>query len=174
MELDNYIACICEGNAEQAVMDLLLENDRLIFNRDELLDNEIIRCRAAKEFENKYLRKNPNKKITVLRILDSRREGFILSKAYREKIEVINVITAPEIEMLVILSEGKYNEFKSSRRMKPSEFCKSKLNYKYVKSYSFILEYFSDIDKLINSIKEYRRISQVKKGECTLFDLIKK
>ena len=25
MELEGYIACICEGSAEQAIMDLLLE-----------------------------------------------------------------------------------------------------------------------------------------------------
>lgn len=28
------------------------------------------------------------------------------------KIDVINVITAPEIEMLIILNEGKYAEYK--------------------------------------------------------------
>ena len=35
-----------------------------------------------------------------------------LSKAYENKVDVINVITALEIEMLIILNEDKYNEFK--------------------------------------------------------------
>jgi len=44
-------------------------------------------------------------KISVIRILDSRRENFKLSKAYEHKVDVINVITAPEIEMLIIFNE---------------------------------------------------------------------
>ena len=141
MNLDGYVACICEGSAEQAVMDLLLEEDKLIFNSDKLLDGEIIRCRDGKTFESKYLRKGFKDKITVLRILDSRREDFKLSKAYAGKIDVINIITAPEIEMLIILNENKYENFKKSGE-KPSIFCKTKLRYKDVKSYDFVKKYF--------------------------------
>ena len=36
----------------------------------------------------------------MIRILDSRREEFRLSKAYEQKVDVVNVITAPEIEIL--------------------------------------------------------------------------
>ena len=51
MELSKYIACICEGTAEQTIMNLLLENNRLIFTYDDLLDGEVLRCRKAKDFE---------------------------------------------------------------------------------------------------------------------------
>ena len=44
------------------------------------------------------MRKEFEGKITVYRILDSRREKFNLSKAYEDKVDVKNVITAPEIE----------------------------------------------------------------------------
>lgn len=44
------------------------------------------------------------------RALDSRRENFKLSKAYAGKVDVINVITAPEIEMLIIFNEDKHKE----------------------------------------------------------------
>lgn len=172
MNLDGYVACICEGSAEQAVMDLLLEEDKLIFDSDKLLDGEIIRCRDGKTFESKYLRKGFKDKITVLRILDSRRENFKLSKAYAVKIDVINIITAPEIEMLIILNENKYENFKKSGE-KPSIFCKTKLKYKDVKSYAFVKSYFSNVDTLIECIKEYKRISNVKNGEYTLCDLLK-
>ena len=33
MELEGYVACICEGAAEQAIMDLLLDNNKLKFIR---------------------------------------------------------------------------------------------------------------------------------------------
>ena len=171
MNLDGYVACICEGSAEQAVMELLLDANKLIFTTEQLLEEEIIRCRGAKRFEQKYLRKGFNKKITILRILDSRRENFTLSKAYVDKVDVIDIITAPEIEMLIIFNEDKYTEYKKSK-MKPSEFCKIKLKLGNVKSYEFVKKYFSDISKLCESINEYRQISKVRKGENTLFDLL--
>lgn len=172
MDLNGYIACICEGSAEQAIMELLLDDNKLIFTSEQLLEEEIIRNRSAKEFEQRYLRKSFNDKITVLRILDSRKENFNLSKAYKDKVAVIDVITAPEIEMLIIFNEDKYEDFKKSK-MKPSEFCKIKLKFKSVKNYTFVKDYFSDTNKLFKSIHEYRRVSNIKKGEYTLFDLLK-
>lgn len=106
MELARYKACICEGAAESAIIDILVDNNLLIFPRSEMLDESVIRCRNAKRFEERYLRKGFDDQISVVRILDSRREEFRLSKAYAHKIDVINVITAPEIEMLIILNEG--------------------------------------------------------------------
>lgn len=103
MELAKYKACICEGSAEEAIIDILVDNDLLIFNREEMLEERVIRCRSAKRFEERYLRKGFDEQISVIRILDSRREEFRLSKAYEQKIDVVNVITAPEIEMLIFM-----------------------------------------------------------------------
>lgn len=172
MELTKYVACICEGAAEQTIIELLIDADKLIFARDDLLEGEPLRCRSAKNFEEQHLRKGFTEKITVLRILDSRRERFKLSKPYEHKIEVINIITAPEIEMLVILNEGKYNEYKRSGK-KPSDFCKTNLKYPNVKSTDFLEKYFADVNALIAAIKEYKRVSNIPNGEYTLFDLLK-
>lgn len=175
MELQKYIACICEGAAEHVIMELLLDNDKLQFTREDLLEEDLLRCRNAKTFEEQYLRKGFSEQITVLRILDSRRENFRLSKAYIHKIKVINVITAPEIEMLIILKENRYKEYLKYKNanMKPSEFCKSILKYPDVKSAQFIKGYFSDVDELITSIKEYKRVSDVQRSEYTIADLLK-
>ena len=48
MELAKYKACICEGSAEEAIIDILVDNDLLIFNREEMLEERVIRCRSAK------------------------------------------------------------------------------------------------------------------------------
>lgn len=72
MELAKYKACICEGSAEEAIIDILVDNDLLIFKREEMLEERVICCRSAKRFE---------EQISVIRILDSRREEFRLSKA---------------------------------------------------------------------------------------------
>lgn len=172
MKLTKYKACICEGSAENAIIDILLDHNLLIFTREEMLEEDVIRCRSAKHFEEKYLRKSFLNKIAVIRILDSHHENFKLSKAYMHKVDVINIVTAPEIEMLIIFSEQKYNEFKKSGK-KPSDFCKTDLKMAGVKTYNFVKEYFSDPKTLVNAIKQYHKNSKIRKGEYTLLDLLK-
>lgn len=171
MELSKYIACICEGAAEQAVIELLLDSNKLIFRYDDMLENEVIRCRSAQKFEERYLRKGFTEKITILRILDSHRENFNLSRAYRGKIDVINIVTAPEIEMLMIYAEKKYAQYKRSGK-KPSIFCKEDLGYSNVKSTAFVKQYFQNIDVLIAAIREHKRVAAVQRDEYTLADLL--
>ena len=54
MELSKYIACICEGAAEETIIKLLLDADRLQFTYDHLLEREVLRSRKAKKFEEQY------------------------------------------------------------------------------------------------------------------------
>ena len=136
------------------------------------MEEQVLRCREGKTFETRYLRKGFTDKISVIRVLDSRRENFKLSKVYENKVDVINVITAPEIEMLIIFHENRYNEFKKSQK-KPSEFCKENLRMSDVKSYSFVRDYFSDPEVLVAAIKKYHEMSRIPKGEYTLMDLLK-
>lgn len=173
MELSKYVACICEGTAEQVIVEKLLDAERLIFSKDDLLDGELIRTRGAAAFEKRYLRKGFQDRITVVRILDSRRERFNTSKAYEHKIAAVyNVITAPEIEILIILNEGKYEAYKRSRK-KPSDYCKEDLKMSDVKSRKFVEDYFSDVNILVAAIREYRRVSNIPEGEYSLCDLLK-
>ena len=169
----SLIACICEGGAETAIMDILLDNDLLIFKREQLLEESVLPRTSVKEFERRYLRMAFDQKIIILRVIDSRGEEFNLSKAYRCQVEVINVITAPEIEMLIIASQKKYDEYKRSGVKKPSDYCKNVLGIKNVKSPKYIKEYFSDPDYLIDSIKEYNRVHKQKNNEASLYDLLK-
>ena len=155
----NPIACICEGGAETAIMDILLDNDLLIFKREQLLEESVLPRTSVKEFERRYLRMAFDQKIIILRVIDSRGEEFNLSKAYRCQVEIINVITAPEIEMLIIASQKKYDEYKRSGVKKPSDYCKNVLGIKNVKSPKYI--------------KEYNRVHKQKNNEASLYDLLK-
>lgn len=47
MNLSKYKACICEGAGEAAIIDILVDNDLLIFKREEMLDEKVIRIRNA-------------------------------------------------------------------------------------------------------------------------------
>ena len=166
------MAVICEGGAETAIMEMLLDADQLICTEEDLFYVEIIRCRSAGTFERRYLNVRMGFKLTVIRVLDSRRENFKLSRPYCDRVEVINVITAPEIEMLIILNEGRYDQFKKSG-MKPSEYCKQIFKNENLKSRKWVKEYFRNIDDLLRSIRLYEHVSDVRKGEHTLQDLLK-
>lgn len=176
MAYEGLVACICEGGAESTIIKILLDNNLLQFSSEQLLDGEILGRwdRSAKNFEKNHLKKGFDEKITVIRVLDSYRETFELSKPYRDKVGVINVITAPEIEMLIIINEHKYVEYQRVKSsMKPSEFCKTVLGITDVKSPKFIEYYFSDTEILINALKEYKRMKSMRHGEKCLADLLK-
>ena len=172
LNLGEKVAVICEGGAETAIMEMLFEAGKLIFTEDDLFYDEIIRCRSAETFEQRYLKVRMDFKLTIIRVLDSRRENFRLSRPYCDAVDVINVITAPEIEMLIILNEGKYDQFKKSGK-KPSEYCKQIFKNENLKSRKWVKEYFKNIDDLVQSIRMYDHVSDVRKGECTLLDLLK-
>lgn len=170
MRKPDLIACLCEGSMEQAIMEILLDNNRLIFEREQLLEEEILRCRSAKNFERDYLNKTTNEMITVYRILDSTNENFKLSGPYIKRVTVVNIITAPEIEMLVIHAEGKYDDY-SRKRMKPSDYVKQYLKLGKIKSYEFAKRYFANHEVLVEAIQQYKQKSANKSG--TLADLLK-
>ena len=93
MKLAPYIACVCEGSAEAAIIDVLVDNNLLIFTREDMLEENVIRCRSAKTFEERFLRKGFKDQISVIRILDSRREEFrlsIISELYTGNKDAIN------------------------------------------------------------------------------------
>ena len=71
IELGSYVACIAEGGAETAILELLLDHHRVIFEREMMIDEKILSCRSASAFESKYLRMGFEGKITVFRVLDS-------------------------------------------------------------------------------------------------------
>lgn len=167
------IACICEGGAETAIMNILLDHNLLVFTRDQLIEESVLPRTSVKEFERRYLRFAYDQKILILRVIDSRREAFKLSKPYQCQVEVINVITAPEIEILIIASMGKYDEYCRSGISKPSDYCKNVLKLKNVKSPDFVAEYFENPRFLVESIKEYHRVHKQKNNEASLYDLIK-
>lgn len=80
------------------------------------------------EFQRRYLRREYEQKILILRVIDSRREEFKLSKAYRCQVEVINVITAPEIEILITASKKQYDEYCKSGYKSQANIAKANLD----------------------------------------------
>lgn len=51
MELAKYKACICEGAAESAIMDILLDHGLLIFSRDTEITDIVVKKTSEKHIE---------------------------------------------------------------------------------------------------------------------------
>lgn len=154
----DYVACICEGSSEMNILSLLLEADALIFSQPQLINDEILppKYRVAKKFCDEYLTMDyGTSKIAVFVIQDRKNVSYKISSPYSNKITGPHiVVTAPEIEMLMIHSLNLYNEYKKSKgNPKPSIFLAQHLREKTakIKSTSYIRDFYKEHD-LIEAI----------------------
>lgn len=159
--MSNFIAVIAEGGAETAIIDILLDADLLIFNRTEMIERSVLRTRKGKSFEQKHLNFNfGDNIIEVYRILDSKCEKFSVSKIYKERIVIKNIITKPAIEILIILANNHYGNYSKGTKLSPAEYVSKNKNLlgikngDNIKSYYFIKKYFTP-EKLVEAIREY-------------------
>ena len=90
--------------------------------------------------------------------------------------------TKPELEMLLLIAEGKEAEFEKvkagKRKMKAKDFCKANVVHnrkRYDNSTQFYRDYFgSDIGTLVEVIEKYKQTHGAhKKDEEYLADLLK-
>jgi hypothetical protein len=182
MEIKDYckgnydIICSCEGSAEEDVINWLLDEDKLLFSREQLVYKKITRIRSVKEIENKFLNLDyEDKSVVIFRIIDSRNEKFTLGNLYRDRFDVINYNTNPEIEILIIIEMGdlqKYTNQSGKNKLKPSEYATRQYKIKKIKQSGTFADFFdNDIDSLVNSIREHK--SKLGKGHFTICDLLK-
>lgn len=163
------ILCLYEGAAERDVLSLLLENDLLLFSCEDLLTRKLVPRMAVRKIEEEYLSYSHKKPVVILRIIDSRNEKFLLRRVYQGRFEIITVCTCPEIEILLILKNGDYDDYcKTKSTEKPSAYCKRK--YGYRKNKDVFRDFFS-CDELVQAIRKYS--SQNQNTGYTLDDLLK-
>ena len=165
-----YIICACEGIAEKAVVDLLLDHDKLCFAREDLVRRDCTRIRRGDNLAQEYLNQEYKREVVILRILDREQEKFKLPRIYRH-VPIYNVVTKPEIEILHILAEHLEFDFqKQKKNLKAGEFCKIHFRNQDVKSKDFIESlYAANVEKLVDAIKRYDKSKQ--KAYC-LRDLL--
>lgn len=176
---DCKILCICEGNFEEDVINFLLEHNKLKFSVSDLVDEKVTRTRKAAKIQQEFLNRTYSQKIIILRIIDSKKEGFKLAPAYHHKVKInertgklyTNIITRPEIEILVVIDKGDFTKFQN-QRLKPSDFCKTEYKFDDVKEVGFVEKYFVNINNLIRVIKKYKSFHS-NDSDYTLADLLK-
>ncbi|MFL2101504.1 hypothetical protein [Desemzia sp. FAM 24101] len=175
--MEEIIACIYEGTAEKVIIETLLNANKLIFNTEDLLNEELIKRIKPKQFQTKYLNQDYEKKIKIIRVIDKKSEGFKIAAPFEKQIsEIVSIITRPEIEILVIIGMGEYDRYKrqSSRgHQKPSDYCTQVLNIKNVKTEKFVRQHFSNVEYLINCLNEYHSKIDLKPGEKDFITLLR-
>lgn len=178
------ILIMCEGPNELAVINLLLDHDKLIFKRADLLDlvafhaRQLATSTAVKMALNRY----PNNDVKILRIGDAQSESIKITPNYRSKIlSVEKYCTKRELEVLLIIAETLWTDYlKVKSKTKPKIFAKQNIKFnkkRYDNSSVFHKEYFEckGITALTDSIKQYNSLAKHnhEKTEFFLSDLLK-
>lgn len=171
---------MCEGPNEKAVVDILIDHDLLLFDRDDLLGLSIYHARQIRtsgQVRNALdMFSGP---VEILRIGDKLNEEFKRMKAYEAQLTSISkYCTKPELEILLIIGEKLLAEFeKVKSNMKPKDFAKQRIQYqkvKYKNQTNFYKIYFGNrVSFLVQCIKEYKRLHRNKPGELYIADLLK-
>lgn len=174
------ILIMCEGPNELKIVNLLLDNNKLKFTRDDLLDMRPFHARQLTSPQLKPALDAYHGDIEIYRIGDKMSDAL---KVPKELLPVIKsqakFCTKPELEMLLIIAENKASDFeKVKTKQKPKDFCKQNVVFKrkkYDNSTVFYDDYFGDrIELLVSAITEYHRThGKHKSDEGYLFDLLK-
>lgn len=173
---------MCEGPNEKKIMDILLDNNRLIFSRDDLLGLNVYHARQINKSAQVRTELNiyPGE-VEVLRIGDKQSDKLVIPKDYKGKItNVSKYCTKPELEMLLIIAEGLVKEYEKVKSdVSPKEFAKEHIKCgkkSYDNSSKFYEDYFGkNIELLVSSIMKYQKLRSKghKKDEMCLANLIR-
>ncbi|EUJ31287.1 hypothetical protein [Listeria cornellensis] len=175
---NDIVACICEGSSEKNIIHLLLQNNLLIFSEEQLLQGKVLTgpYRKSDKFTDQFLTMDYGEQEVVIFIIQDNKTSFLIRKPYSNKIRGPHiVVTAPEIEMLMIHSLGLYNQYqKVKKSKKPSIFVAEHLKKttSKIKSTPFILEFYQKYD-LKESLILHKRKAKNEKGSFFLADFLK-
>lgn len=177
------ILVMCEGPNEKAVVEMLLDAGRLKFSKDDFVGLNVYHARQLTSSIIKTNLSIYTGDFEVYRIGDTLTDKLFVPLDYKERIkEIRKFCTKPELEILLLIADGKDAKFEKVKagkdRKGPKSFCKANVVYnhkRYDNSTQFYLDYFgSDIDSLVTAITKYKRKHGAhKKDEEYLADLLK-
>ncbi len=127
---------MCEGQNERELIRILLEHDCLIFKENDLLG---LTPYHARQINNSSIVKTElnmyTGEIEIIRVGDKQSDKLIIPNAYKQQITSVGkYCTKPELEMLLIISEGMLKEFeKVKSKMKAKDFAKNNIQYNHRK-----------------------------------------
>ena len=172
------ILVLCEGPNEMKIIDLLLEHDKLIFNKEDLVGLVPYHARQLSAPILTPVLSIYTGKFDVYRIGDKQNDVLKIPKALKHRVNsVTKYCTKPELEILLLLNERLYNNYLRNGNNKPKQYAKKHVIYnrqRYDNSSYFYEEYYGNrIDNLVDNIRKYKMVKEHEKDEMYLADLLK-
>ena len=171
----NQAFFLCEGSFEKDALNWIIEENRLIYSKDQI-DLSYINYRSKKkEMVNKILEYETDTNSAIIYIHDSNNEVFSLPKNEKQflkdrEIKIIDVITKTEIEILAILSDTKlYQKWNKPQ----NSFCKANYGIDTKKKGACKELFKFDFSKFERACSLYTEKCNTKFG-YSLIELIKK
>ncbi len=174
----NKILILCEGSNEKKIVDMLLENNKLIFNQDDLIGLVTYHARQLNAPILTPVLSMYQGCFDIFRIGDKQNEILKIPKSLKHRVNsVTKYCTKPELEVLLLINEGIYYNYLKNGNNKPKQYAKEHIIYnkqRYDNSTIFYQNYYEDrIDNLVDNIKMYKTMKEHKKDELYLADLLK-
>jgi hypothetical protein len=177
----SYMYIVCEGTNEEEVINWILENNFFVIDSFKV-NTDYSRARSKKSSEemvHEITQYDYDGKVAVLYVHDSAKEKWhgLINRACNNEllnshIDVIDIITAPEIEVLYIYSNDELlKKWNKGSKVKPSIFCKQYLKCNDIKNKGKFLEKFPSFEIFVSACKKYKSCN--KKNSLTIYDLIK-
>ena len=168
---------MCEGPNEKRIIELLLENNKLLFTKNDLVGLVPYHARTLTSPVIKLALNMYHGDFVVLRVGDVQNDVLKIPKEYKKRIVSIEkYCTKPELEVLLLLCEGMYAKYLGCH-MNPKSIAKDCISYnhrRYDNSTLFWNEYFVNrIENLVWCLHEYKRIKKHNKDELYIADLLK-
>lgn len=172
----------CEGTAEKVIIGLLANAGRLVVPQESIVrdmdGNPCTTLRRAKDIQREFLDVDYPDGLLIARIVDVNPGVFKLDRLYRRQdIMVRDFVSRPEIESLILVREGSYNEFQTrrgaDRQLNASDWCIQRLGMKNVKTERFLVDYWSDADVLEGCVRKLHGMQSSEGGQLGLVDLLK-
>ena len=172
---------LCEGANEELIINILLDSDKLKISKKELIGLKPYNVRQLSNPTIKSELRIYNKPVIVIRVGDTQHDKLIIPEELKEivsKDRIYKYCTLPEFEILLIINEDKYQDFKKSGEKKAKIYAKRNIIYnkrRYDQSSEFIKLYYGGrrVTVLIDNLKEYKRIKHHTKDQLYLVDLLK-
>lgn len=169
-----------EGECEKGILDAILEKNLLKYEQQELFYEQIFHLRQIRDKQIIMFNQLPkNEMVTIIRVGDTLTDELKIPRDIKNKVvEIIDIYTKPELEMIYIIHKNKFNEFiKIKSKVKASIFLKQ-IDDTYEKTYDYHYNYFMNLsnEEIYNLLKKYdlKRGKTHAKKDTSLSYLLKK
>lgn len=175
---------LTEGKNEKMLLDILLDRGLLIYQRGDLLAEEVFHARQFKTAPEPYSwvkQLDYSMKVQIVRVGDKITDSLAIPKDIKSKIIIpcLDFHIFPEFEMLFIVNEGKYDGYIKSH-LGPKEYAKQNIKIRkrpYDASSTWIKRHFemmADMDITMMFARYGEACGRAHKGKRLVSELIKK